>query len=195
MSIRDRLIEEDSTGCLQLLMRYPPDQSVSQVIGLAIDSGGPGGAHPVRYAAGSYPPTMPSTATDRHPGFPTAQSSTPDPSSAWMTDGYKAGWGGGAGAEAGRNSGRWNPDSRTYPPLDRRLSGERSRAGAGAAAGVPHEEAYPTGWGQEASGAENTGDAKNQWQQGLDQLTRRYVRGSLAGRQAVRASGARAVGA
>lgn len=36
VSIRDQLLGEDCTGCLQLLMRYPPDQSVSTVISLSL---------------------------------------------------------------------------------------------------------------------------------------------------------------
>ncbi|CAN0444161.1 unnamed protein product, partial [Hapterophycus canaliculatus] len=36
VSIRDQLLQEDCTGCLQLLMRYPPDQSVKAVISQAL---------------------------------------------------------------------------------------------------------------------------------------------------------------
>jgi len=39
LSIRDELLAEDCTGCLQLLMRYPPDQSVSSVISLSLNPG------------------------------------------------------------------------------------------------------------------------------------------------------------
>lgn len=43
MSIRDQLLAEDSTGCLQLLMRFPPDQNVSTIINLSLALGQPGG--------------------------------------------------------------------------------------------------------------------------------------------------------
>lgn len=166
MSIRDELMAEDCTGCLQLLMRFPPDQNVLTVIDLSLAlRQWPGGNDPARSPA----PTPAAAARPQH-GKPSALSSDsaaehsaptrPDSVPAWLIDGAREGKG------AGNGSSRRVPAAGAGYTLERRRAGGED-GGAGMSFGT-------TGGSFRGEGGMETGaDMKNNWQHGLDELTRR----------------------
>ncbi|CAM9474542.1 unnamed protein product, partial [Laminaria digitata] len=145
VSIRDQLLTEDNTGCLQLLMRYPPDQSVSTVISLSLSLAQPGGKNPA--SATTAPGTAPRTAPGTVPG--TAPRTAPGAAPGTGPDG--SGVGGGGGGGRGRDGGG---------------------GGGGGVAGVLESTGGGAGWEGSGDGGR---EVKNNWQQGLDEFTRRAL--------------------
>lgn len=163
MSIRDELMAEDCTGCLQLLMRFPPDQSVFAVINLSLALGQqPGGNDPARSAstAAARPQHGESSALSCDSAAEHSAPTRPDSAPAWLIDGARAG----KGAE--------NGPSRRVPAAGAGYTLERRRAGGDyGGAGVSLGTAGG-GFGGEG-GMEAGADMKNNWQHGLDEFTRR----------------------
>ena len=157
LSIREELLAEDCTGCLQLLMRYPPDQSVSSVISLSLSPG-------QMLASQRSPLAHPSAALDFGGGDP--HSPLGDP--AWLN---------GPGVDAGGVSTRSPAAASSLAgraPDPRRGTYGGSVSG-GAGGGVIDRrglESGARGAGRDARLATER-DGKNNWQQGLDDFTRR----------------------
>ncbi|CAM9785055.1 unnamed protein product [Scytosiphon promiscuus] len=151
VSIRDQLLSEDCTGCLQLLMRYPPDQSVKAVISqaLATSSGrySQPFASPAPAAASLVPRLAEATATAEAGAPPFA--SQVEPSPAWLN-------------RSGRDAGGMSGGHRS-PPAPRR------------SAGMGHESDHRRGGGDAWMGLETERETKHNWQQGLDDFTRRAL--------------------
>ena len=184
LSIRDQLLAEDCTGCLQLLMRYPPDQSVSTVISLSLS---PGGSSSLELA-----PELLHSPT-RHP------SSSSSSSAAGLTFGAGAGVGADAPLEGQSSSSAWlNNGARRdvgpggassrglsaasgagRAPERRRLSSSSSNSGSrGGAADARGRRGSGVGGGAGGVGGRDPRyggerEPKNNWQQGLDDFTRR----------------------
>lgn len=188
MSIRDQLLAEDSTGCLQLLMRYPPDQNVSTVIDLALALGQPGGyTRPITSAPLPAAAIVP---TARQDGFgieahgqpvpqrrPSAHSAvSPDQSKrrsfssgtlvaesgpAWLIDGSSRAPPVGSAGGSGVLPTRRSSDMGAYATERRYVGGADGVALGFSGSGVTRD------------GSEDLGEMKNNWQHGLDQFTRR----------------------
>ena len=169
VSIRDQLLAEDCTGCLQLLMRYPPDQSVSTVIYLSLSL-----APPQRGLSTASPGktsgVSPGTAAERN------ASASSDSAPVWLMEKGRAGKDAGSGspseqrhlrAGAGREAERRRIGSDSAGG-----GGEGGRGGMGGVTGVLESTGGGAGW--EGGNAGGGREVKNNWQQGLDDLTRRW---------------------
>lgn len=167
MSIRNELLAEDNTGCLQLLMRYPPDQSVLTVIDLSLVLGQPVGDDSTRSAA-----PRSTAAAHSQLGEPSAlpdsagQSTLtrPDSAPAWLIDGARAGKGPGNGSSQGVSGAGagYAMERRRVGAEDGGVGGSLGTAGAGVGG---------------ARGVETGVDTRNNWQHGLDEFARRWESG------------------
>lgn len=152
MSIREKLLAEDSTGCLQLLMRYPPDQDVSTIIGLSLSLGDPAGYNHAQALARASGATAHLAPPSSDQGLVTPSSHS-DSTPRWLMDGSRQ--------LSGTSGGHEEERRRSLRADSDRGEGGMSRFAGGGATAV------------RGSGAESGGEAKNNWQQGLDELTRR----------------------
>lgn len=197
MSIRDRLLAEDCTGCLQLLMRYPPDQSVSAVVDLALALGQPGGYKPnIRTTAAAIPPSFRHGGADVTALQPTTSAASAQararqhPSDSSPTRAGRSFAGNTSAGVAGEPGPAWLMDGggRASRPdsgggLPRRSSdvgavhggvAERRYVGGGGIGGSADWLASSGGMSRgPGEGGEDSGEMRNNWQQGLDQFTRR----------------------
>ncbi|CBJ32068.1 conserved unknown protein [Ectocarpus siliculosus] len=159
VSIRHQLLAEDCTGCLQLLMRYPPDQGVSTAISLSLSlakgqslAAFERSTEPSSFAAASSGRAAPSSSSEIQQ----------EPAPVWLNRG---------GRDHGSVSGR-------------------SPSATGSAGHAPSEWRRDDGGGGGVGGAgaggrarafgrderlETEREAKNNWQQGLDEFTRRAM--------------------
>lgn len=147
VSIREQLLGEDGTGCLQLLMRYPPDQSVATVISLSLW---------VQALAASerlaQPQSSPAVTFGREMPLERQLES--------------------ARVRLNR-AGRETGGVSVYSPSTSQSAGrgaERRRSGSGAGVG---RQSRPIGRDQRL---ESERETRNNWHQGLDDFTRRYER-------------------
>eukprot|EP00752_Nemacystus_decipiens_P008922 g7965.t1 len=181
LSIRDQLLAEDCTGCLQLLMRYPPDQSVSTVISLSLSPAGsspslelaPELLHsPTRHSSSSSSLTFGARAgAGAGAGAAGAPLRGQPNSSAWLNNGARrdVGLGGvsNRGLSAASSAGRASERRR----LSSSSSNSGSRGGPVDARGRAGSGAGGVGGRDPRYGGER--EPKNNWQQGLDDFTRR----------------------
>lgn len=151
VSIRDQLLGEDCTGCLQLLMRYPPDQSVSTVISLSLW---------VQALANSDRQAQPQSSPAVTFGGEVPLERQLESARVRLNR---------AGREAGAGGvSVYSPS--TSQSAVRAAERRRSGSGAGGGRGGGGRPARPVVRDQRL---ESERETKNNWQQGLDDFTRR----------------------
>eukprot|EP00903_Cladosiphon_okamuranus_P013149 g12263.t1 len=164
LSIRDQLLAEDCTGCLQLLMRYPPDQSVSTVISLSLS---PGSSQELPSELLQPPTRRPSSAA-----LTFGVGGAADESSAWLHNGAGRDGVGGAssrGLSAASSAGRGTDRRR----LSSSSNNSGSRSSTADARGRRGSVAVAGGGGGRDPMYGGEREPKNNWQLGLDDFTRR----------------------
>ncbi|CAM9925353.1 unnamed protein product [Sphacelaria rigidula] len=180
MSIRDQLLAEDSTGCLQLLMRFPPDQNVSTIINLSLALGQPGGGSVPASATISAISTASTAASAGGASNPDGyERSSPQQNiphqrrsrPAWLIDGTgrttDSSAGGGSGGSGGGMGAPRGSDVDSFMAERRGAGGVDVRGTVGTYSGG--------GMSGEYSHREGSGELRHNWQYGFDQFTRRAI--------------------
>lgn len=159
VSIRHQLLAEDCTGCLQLLMRYPPDQGVSTAISLSLSLAK--GQSLAAFQRSTEPSSFVAASSGRAAAPSSSSEIQQEPAPVWLNRG---------GRDHGSDSGR-SPSatgSAGHAPSEWRRDG-----GGGGGVGGAEAGGRPRAFGRDER-LETEREAKNNWQQGLDEFTRRW---------------------
>ncbi|CAM9946583.1 unnamed protein product [Ectocarpus sp. 4 AP-2014] len=158
VSIRHQLLAEDCTGCLQLLMRYPPDQGVSTAISLSLSLAK--GQSLAAFERSTEPSSFAAASGRAAPSSSSEIQQEPAP--VWLNRG---------GRDHGSVSGR-SPSatgSAGHAPSE-----SRRDDGGGGGVGGAGADGRTRAFGRDER-LETEREAKNNWQQGLDEFTRRAM--------------------